>query len=229
MKKLSITLFVLTLLFTVESANAGHFGANRQSMLEFSLSARDYNSSVNEIDFGNHSSFDNAKFSIGVNHWTTDFSAMTFSIAAMDVTDNVYYNEFGVYGTKSTIVPMFFGTRLYMTDINGIMPVNPYFAISGGPVLGINNYKDYGDVVYFEDDVYLTFGGYVGGGVDIMFGQRTTVGLQAGYNFYADFSEYIGERRNYSGAEIGLSLGFLFGDNNAHSSKRNSKKRVRKF
>ena len=232
MKKLSISLVLFTLLILAQAAQAGNYSLNRRSMLEFTLSARDYHSDINDIDFGRHNSFDNAKFSIGVNYWTSDVSAMTFSIAALDVSDKRYSTDYGIEGTESTILPMFFGTRLYMTDMNGVMPIKPYIAIAGGPVLGVNNYQDFGDIVYFEDDVYLTLGGYLGGGVDFMFGKNTTVGLQGGYNFYADFDEYVGERKNYSGAEIGVSLGILFGGDN-HQSERNtnsrSKKRVKKF
>ena len=232
MKKLSTILILFTLLFFVQATQAGNYNLSHRSMVELSLSARDYNSNINEVDFGRHNSFDNTKFAIGVNYWSSDVSAMTFSIAALDVTDKSYLSDYGIEGTESTILPMFFGTRFYMTDMNGVMPVKPYIALAGGPVLGVNNYKDYGDIVFFEDDVYLTFGGYVGGGVDFMFGQNTTVGLQGGYNFYADFAEYVGERKNYSGAEIGVSLGILFGGDNHQSSRHTTskpKKRVKKF
>ncbi len=230
MKQLFTSLFLLTLLFAVETANAGHFNLAQKSMLEFTLSARDYSSNLNEVDFSNRDSFDNTKFSIGINHWTTENSAMTFSISALDVTDQAYFNDYGIDGTESTIIPIFFGTRIYMNDRNGVMPVKPYIALSGGPILGVNNYKDFGYIVYFEDDVYLTVGGYVGGGIDFMFGKRTTIGMQGGYNFYADFDEYIGDRKNFSGAEIGISLGFLFGhDYDNNQRKKKSKKRVRKF
>ena len=229
MKKIITMLIVLTLLFSAGSANAGQFSLKNKSMLELKFSGRDYrNNSYESIEY-DRQSFDNAKFSIGVNHWTSENSAMTFSIAVSEVNTNYYFSDYGIPGTKSTLVPIFWGTRLYMTDRFGVMPIKPYFAISGGPVLGINNYIDDGEFVFFEDDVYFTFGGYLGGGIDLMFGQRTIVGLQAGYNFYGDFSEFIGDRKNFSGAEIGLSVGFLFGHDYDKSNKRKPKKRVRKF
>ncbi len=229
MKKLVSILIILALLCSFDVANAGPFSLKRKSMLEIKLSARDYRNNQYASTVLDRNSFENVNFSIGINHWTSENSAMTFSIAASEVNTGYYYNDFGVLGTKSSLVPIFWGTRLYMTDMNGVMPIKPYIALSGGPVIGINNYKDYGDVVYFEDDVYLTFGGYVGGGVDVMFGSKTSIGFQAGYNFYADFDRQIGDRKNFSGAEIGLSLGFLFGDNDNQERKRRHKKRVRKF
>ncbi len=232
MKRFITVLVLFTLLFTVEAANAGHFSLKNKSMLELQLSGRDYRNNDFESVFYQRDSFDKAKFSIGIVSWTSENSALTFSVGASEINTDIYYDDYGILNTKSTLVPIFFGTRMYMTDRNGIMPIKPYIALAGGPVLGVNNYIDDGEFVYFEDDVFLTFGGYIGGGVDVMFGQQTTIGLQAGYNFYADFDRIIGDRQNFSGAELGISVGFLFGNNNHHSkkhSKQKHKKRVRKF
>ncbi len=230
MKRFITVLILFALLFTVEAANAGHFSLKNKSMLELQLSGRDYRNNDFESVFYQRDSFDKAKFSIGIVSWTSENSALTFSVGASEINTNIYYDDYGILNTKSTLVPIFFGTRMYMNDRNGVMPIKPYIALAGGPVLGVNNYIDDGQFIYFEDDVFLTFGGYVGGGVDVMFGQRTTIGLQAGYNFYADFDEFIGDRQNYSGAELGISVGFLFGhDNHKSKPQRKHKKRVRKF
>lgn len=232
MKKFIITLILFALLFSFEVANAGHFSLANKSMIELQLSGRDYRNNDFESNFYERDSFDKAKFSIGIVSWTSENSALTFSVGASEINTDIYFDDYGILNTQSTLVPIFFGTRMYMNDRNGIMPIKPYVALAGGPVLGVNNYIDDGEFVYFEEDVFLTFGGYVGGGVDLMFGQRTTVGLQAGYNFYADFDEVIGDRQNFSGAELGISIGFLFGHDNHSSKKQNKqkrKKRVRKF
>jgi len=232
MKKFLSLLILFALLISIEPANAGHFSLKNKSMLELEFSGRDYRNIDYTTVFDKKDSFDKAKIAIGIVHWTSENSAVTFSIGASEINTDLYFDDFGILNTKSTLVPIFWGTRMYMTDRNGIMPIKPYLSLAAGPVLGVSNYKDDGEYVYFEDDVFLTFGGYLGGGVDMMFGGNTTVGLHGGYNFYADFDEYIGDRKNYSGAEFGISVGFLFGDNHDADKKQKKykrKKRVRKF
>jgi hypothetical protein len=56
-----------------------------------------------------------------------------------------------------------------------------------------------------------TIGGHVGGGVDFHLARWFSVGVNAGYNWMADFSEPVGTRDNYSGPELGVSFGWLFG------------------
>ena len=56
-----------------------------------------------------------------------------------------------------------------------------------------------------------TIGGHLGGGVDVHLGRHWTLGVSAGYNWMADFSEPIGARDNYSGFGASVGLGFLFG------------------
>jgi hypothetical protein len=38
-----------------------------------------------------------------------------------------------------------------------------------------------------------------------------SIGVNAGYNWMADFSRPIGGRDNYSGFQVAVGIGFLFG------------------
>ena len=57
----------------------------------------------------------------------------------------------------------------------------------------------------------MTFGGYLGGGLDIQVGRHLMLGIQAGYNTMLDFSEPVGYEDNYSGVEFSAGFSVLFG------------------
>ena len=57
----------------------------------------------------------------------------------------------------------------------------------------------------------MTFGGFVGGGADVLLGRRWSLGVSAGYNWMADFPETIGTRKNYSGVDVGVAVGWMWG------------------
>ena len=56
-----------------------------------------------------------------------------------------------------------------------------------------------------------TVGGYLRGGADFHFARSFAIGVDAGYNWVADFAQPVGARRNYSGFSMGLGMGWLFG------------------
>lgn len=235
MKRLTILTGILLTIFLVQSAMAGDYSLRGKTKLELDITARDYSQKLDYLDpYDRDNSFDDGQISFGVSHFTTENSAVTFMITAAEVSSDRYYDDYGSFTLRSSIVPIFWGSRFYMTDHNGYSPVKPYLAISGGPVLGVNNYKSLGGSdVLLEDDVYLAFGAYFGGGIDFMFGENMMLGINGGYNAFSDFKEYIGERDNYSGAELGISFGFLFGGpshyDRDYDKPTKRKKRVKKF
>ena len=56
-----------------------------------------------------------------------------------------------------------------------------------------------------------TVGTYLRGGADFHFARSFAIGVDAGYNWVADFDQPVGARSNYSGFSMGLGLGWLFG------------------
>jgi len=94
--------------------------------------------------------------------------------------------------------------------------VKPYLAAGLGPVIGTAAGISSGPSGAVVGTRMLgALGGILGGGVDVMLGRSCSVGLSAGYDWMADFAEPLGGRRNYSGAEVTLSVGWLFGKGDA--------------
>jgi hypothetical protein len=61
------------------------------------------------------------------------------------------------------------------------------------------------------DGTRATIGGQVGGGVDVLLSRSFSLGAGLGYNWMLAFADPIGERDNYSGIEVQLTFGWLFG------------------
>jgi hypothetical protein len=90
----------------------------------------------------------------------------------------------------------------------------PYVGASIGPYLGSSVVSAYVGPGILDTGVQTgatTVGGVVGGGLDLHMGRPFVVGLDAGYRWMADFDRLIGARDNYSGGQVAISFGFMFG------------------
>jgi len=90
-------------------------------------------------------------------------------------------------------------------------PLRPYFAVSAGPYIGVESTKEVGFGVTTNTTTLGTFGGYLGGGLDLQMGRHFMVGFSMGYHLMADFSEPLAGEDNYSGIELGAGISLLLG------------------
>lgn len=157
------------------------------------------------------SGLDDMYVKLGFNHWMEEDLAFSFMITAL--ASRIYDHENYYYYDREEIavVSIFSGIRYYLPGSNRFSAWRPYLAFAGGPVLG-SIIKDYADGrVYNETRTMAAFGGYFGAGIDFQVSHRIMFGINGGYNAMTDFSEPVGGKDNYSGAEFGVSFGFLFG------------------
>ena len=90
--------------------------------------------------------------------------------------------------------------------------VKPALVASLGPVIG-----GVGGTSVSRGDVFegarseVTVGAFLGGGVDFHLGRNFSMGLTTGYNWVDDFETPIGGRTEYSGFELSLGFGWVFG------------------
>lgn len=90
--------------------------------------------------------------------------------------------------------------------------VKPYLAAGIGPMIGASSGAGTSySSVFVGTRSAATAGGYAGAGVDFLAGRSWSIGIGAGYNWMTDFSRPIGGRDNYSGFEVAVSLGWMFG------------------
>jgi hypothetical protein len=83
--------------------------------------------------------------------------------------------------------------------------IKPFVAAGLGPVIGESVSG------YAGERTSATVGSYLRGGADFHFARSFAIGVDAGYNWLADFDQPVGGRRNYSGFSMSLGLGVLFG------------------
>ena len=62
-----------------------------------------------------------------------------------------------------------------------------------------------------ESVTEVALGLRVAAGVDWFASRSTVLGIELGYHFVSDFDERIGSSDDYSGLEVSVGLGFLFG------------------
>ena len=65
-------------------------------------------------------------------------------------------------------------------------------------------------VLSVEEQTESAMGVYAGIGFNIILGSLVKLHADMGYNLFTDFLEEIGNRKNYSGPEFSIGLGFMF-------------------
>jgi hypothetical protein len=93
-------------------------------------------------------------------------------------------------------------------------PVKPAVVAAVGPVIagaGGSSVSVDGRTVYDGGRSEVAIGIFLGGGVDFHLGRNFSMGVTSGYNWVSDFEVPIGGRKNYSGFELSLGFGWVFG------------------
>ena len=146
-------------------------------------------------------------------HYFREDLAMTFAMTGGGAMSGVSSSAQGRFAGQAMISSMPIGLRWN--------PLHPWFATPGvkpylnfalGPVYGLTNGAVKGPgATLVGSHVYATIGGQIGGGVDFHAARAFSVGVNAGYNWMADFPQPVGSRRNYNGPEVDIAFGFLWG------------------
>jgi Caspase domain len=91
-------------------------------------------------------------------------------------------------------------------------PVKLYLAAGLGPVIGLHTGGSVDEATAFAGTrAAMTVGGFLGGGADVLLGRRWSIGVSAGYTWMTDFPQTIGTRKNYSGVDVGIGIGWMWG------------------
>lgn len=91
--------------------------------------------------------------------------------------------------------------------------IKPFVAGTIGPIFGATEQSFVGGAgtVANSESAGTTVGGDALVGADFHLARWFSLGVSGGYTWMADFGHPIGARSNFSGAEFGISFGFLFG------------------
>jgi len=118
----------------------------------------------------------------------------------------------GIFSGTAGIVAAPIGVRWNPLRQSVPNVVKPYVAVSAGPVFGSTAGSFLGGgAVVTGMRTQVTAGGHAGAAVDVHVARWLSIGMNAGYNWMIDFAQPVGTRDNYSGPELGISFGWLFG------------------
>ncbi|HTM26333.1 MAG TPA: caspase family protein [Vicinamibacterales bacterium] len=139
--------------------------------------------------------------------------AMTLGVMSLGGETGSSVSTKGVFSGTADIIGMPIGVRWSPSRVRQPSgAVKPFIAIGVGPVFGTStgSFVGSGSVTSGVHD-QATLGGNVGAGVDFHVARPFSIGVSAGYDWMARFSRPVGSLDDHSGAEIGVSFGFLFG------------------
>jgi len=137
--------------------------------------------------------------------WATGFSVGVLAAEAKAIADGS-----GSSSETGSVIPILFGLRWQPSAMALSPTVRPYVSAAVGPYVGVATKSRAGLVTGNESFTDTAVGAYVAVGVDWIF-RRLTFGLNAGYHFVSDFDQPIASDNNYSGPQLALSFGLLFG------------------
>jgi len=142
--------------------------------------------------------------------------ALTFGVRVL-TSANTTVSQNGTFSGSYAIVSLPLGVR--WNPLRGELhsrAVKPYLAAGLGPVIGAASGAGLtSDGAFAGDRTRASVGGLLGAGVDFHLGRHCSLGVEAGYQWMADFSDPIGARDNYRGFQFGLNIGWLFGRGSA--------------
>lgn len=144
-------------------------------------------------------------------HWMQENLAVAFSFAVLTAEASTRVGSSGVSTHSVSVIPVMLGVRYYLPRSTYRTSWRPYLAASVGPYVGVEAKTEVGWQVVEESRTEASFGGHLGGGLDIQLSRSLMMGANVGYNLMTDFSDSLGGRKNYSGPEFGIGISFLFG------------------
>jgi len=142
--------------------------------------------------------------------------ALTFG-ARVRASNSAIVTPSGSFSGDLALVSLPLGVRWNpMTGALHTRAVRPYLAVGLGPVFGGSSGASVSSEGAFAGSrTRASVGGTIGAGVDFHLGRHWSVGVGGGYQWMVDFSEPVGARDNYSGFQLGVSIGWLFGRGSA--------------
>ncbi len=135
--------------------------------------------------------------------------SVTGSVLASEIKSSSGY--LGVSNCVENVVSLMIGLKYYPGLRHSDSQFRPYLAAATGPYIASIERNQTFPGVITEPKTLAAFGISLGGGIDIVMNRRVMMGTGIFYYLVDDFSEPVGGLKNYSGFELKISFGFLFG------------------
>jgi hypothetical protein len=153
---------------------------------------------------------DNFSFGIGYSRWLReDLSAGI----AMRYLQGNFDTSVGIPLVTSTqsIVSFRVGVRKYLPRSTLLKPYRPFVSLGVGTLVGGEDRSETGLQVSHSSKTLGAFGADLGVGADFILAHRLMLGALVSYSLVSDFPDPLAGKKNYSGAEFGVNVSWLFG------------------
>ena len=146
-------------------------------------------------------------------YWMKDRLALSLSVSGVIADNSVSAGLLGISSDMVMLSTFLVGVRY---DLSNRSRVRPYLTAEIGPTFGFGNHNEIGLQTFAGTPVHkqglgTAISARISTGMDLILGKRYVVGGTAGFTKMTDFSTSVGPRNNYSGFEIGISLGLQLG------------------
>ena len=208
-------LLCFLLLATPQVMSAGEM--ERRSRIELRMGLRNHGgttsaaTTVGPLGVETTVGADDVFFSLGYSRWMKENVAGHATVGVLSVEASSRAGPLGVSQNAAVICPMIVGMRYYPRRGSLDAAFRPFLTAGVGLISGFHSRGDVGFQVVQESGALSTFGSKTGVGFDLSMGRSFVAIADLGYNLMTDFSDEIGGRRNYSGLEFGLGIGWQFG------------------
>ncbi len=157
---------------------------------------------------------DSVDFLVGLQYtrFVREDLAVTLGIEALPSESSTVSEQGAFAGSRAIVaIPLGFRWNPMKGDLR-LRAIKPFLSAGLGPVIGSSSGASvYNTSLFAGSRNAATVGGFFGAGTDILVGRSWSLGVHAGYNWMADFSKPIGDRDNYSGFQVSVGIGWLFG------------------
>jgi hypothetical protein len=143
--------------------------------------------------------------------WFREDWAFAISASGRAVDATTYVGFPGTTTEATAISSLLVGVRWYPTS-RPTAGVRPWVSALVGPYIGSGTVTRSGvPGTVVQTKVMTVPGAYLGGGVDFRIGGHFMLGISAGVDLPADFSEELAGTRNYRAFQMGMSFGWAWG------------------
>lgn len=214
-KKSILQIFICCVLFLFVFTNIQADMLEKRSRIEFKTGMwRQVGNPSSQIDQdGISTSISNIGFSgaLSYGYWMQENLAITFSLSYLA---SELESKIGAEDLSTEIIgvmPMMVGLRYYPLKTTLRTTWRPFVSAEVGPHFGFQSKSVAGMQSIRDSRAMTTFGGHLGGGVDIQVSRTFMLGADMSYNFIDDFIQPLGGSKNHSGPEFNFGVSYLFG------------------
>ena len=144
-------------------------------------------------------------------HWLSEGLGLRVSVGAMAAGVDTEIDGSGVSTETAAITQVLLGMKYYFPKSTYGSSVRPFLGAGVGMFIGSQVASRVGAVVTAEARTESAIGGEVGAGVDFLLGRHFVTSVGLAFAFMTDFEQPIGGSDNYSGPQLTVGFGYVFG------------------